>query len=111
MRRQFYLVVSFVSLVMMGSFSLPGPTSTGLLNRVALTNVWAVQPAVTISPREMDLGLLSAGKTCRGVITIRNSDSRSRRNLPRRHMLNCKKCRLKQGSCKNRLRFSTHLPV
>ena len=77
MRRQFYLVVSFVSLVMMGSFSLPGPTSTGLLNRVALTNVWAVQPAVTISPREMDLGLLSAGKTCRGVITIRNSDSES----------------------------------
>ena len=50
MRRQFYLVVSFVSLVMMGSFSLPGPTSTGLLNRVALTNVWAVQPAETISP-------------------------------------------------------------
>jgi hypothetical protein len=76
MRRQNCLIVSIIFLIfflMIGSLSMPGTVHTGHADPNDLPKEAKSPPALTFSPKEIDMGLLSAGRTLRAVITLQNS--------------------------------------
>jgi hypothetical protein len=72
-----FYIICLTTLFMTGSFILTEYMINGSFDVVGLKNAWAASPAVTITPREIDLGLLSAGKTRKGIVTMRNNGSES----------------------------------
>lgn len=78
MRRQYCLIVSIVFLIfflMIGSLSMPRIVRTGHADPADLPKATKTPPALDFSPKEIDMGLLTAGRTLRGVVTLRNSGS------------------------------------